>query len=346
MKSVKIKGKSGETSILVGESLQHLSQYVPLERVIIIADDRVAELYGDSFPPCRKIIIGQGESQKTLTTIQTIYTQLMDFGADRSTWVVGIGGGIVCDITGFAASTYMRGIQFGYVATTLLAQVDASVGGKNGVNFKGYKNMVGVFNQPEFVICDLTMLTSLPEREIVCGMAEIVKHGAIADAELFSYLEQNTSKALSLDPNVLERLVLDSVLIKAAVVNRDELETGERRKLNFGHTFGHAIEKTTDLSHGQAVSVGMVIAAQLSAMHGSLKNDDIRRLNQLLGGLGLPLGAKVNADKVWNALQKDKKKEGHTMHFVMLDRIGHAIVKQFSIEALEPGLQFLMSATG
>ena len=341
MKTIQIKGGTGDTAILVGETLDSLHGYVPIQKTILITDTRVAEIYGDRFPPCKVITLGQGESIKHLETVEDIYQQLLSFGADRSTCLVGIGGGIVCDITGFVASTFMRGLKFGYVATTLLSQVDASVGGKNGVNFKGYKNIVGVFNQPAFVICDLSLLKTLPDREISCGFAEIVKHGAIADAGMFAYLEKNAARALALDPSVIEKLVYDSVRLKAAVVNRDELEKGERRKLNFGHTFGHALEKTTGISHGEAVSVGMVMAAAVSETMGLLKKVDSERLQKLLRNLALPTRIAVDAERVWDALQKDKKREGDTIHFVLLEQLGRAVVKELSIQDVRVGLACL-----
>jgi 3-dehydroquinate synthase len=341
VKTVQIKGRTGETSICVGESIDSLYRYAPIENTVIITDTRVAEIHGHRFPACKIITIGQGEGVKTLGTVERIYQQLLEYGVDRSTFLVGIGGGIVCDITGFAASTYMRGLGFGYVATTLLSQVDASVGGKTGVNYQGYKNIVGVFNQPNFVLCDLSLLTTLPEHEISSGLAEIVKHGAIADLELFSYLETNTAKVLRLDLGVIEKLVCESIQIKAAVVNRDERETGERRTLNFGHTFGHAIEKTSDFSHGQAVSVGMVIASALSVANGHLKPVDAHRLTALLQNLGLPIQVRIDVERVWDALQKDKKREGAAIHFVLLERIGSAVVKQFSIQDLRAGVDHL-----
>jgi 3-dehydroquinate synthase len=346
VKTIEIKGGTGDAIILVGESMDNLHRYVPIENTIIITDTHVAKIYGKRFPSCRVITIGLGETVKSLKTVENIYQQLLAFGADRSTCLVGIGGGIVCDITGFVASTFMRGLRFGYVATTLLSQVDASVGGKNGVNFQGYKNIVGVFNQPEFVICDLSLLTTLPDREISCGFAEIVKHGAIADAEMFAYLEENAARAFSLDLSVIEKLVYESVKIKAAVVNQDELETGERRKLNFGHTFGHAIEKTTGISHGEAVSVGMVIASEVSEANGLLTNVNTQRLQRLLQDLALPTQIEADADLVWEALQKDKKREGGTIHFVLLEQIGRAIVKRLSIEDVRVGMKHLKSHRG
>ncbi len=345
MKRIQIKGGTGDAVILVGESIDSLHRYVPIKNTIIITDTRVAEIYGNRFPSCKVITIGLGESIKNLKTVENIYQQLLTFGADRSTTLVGVGGGIVCDITGFVASTFMRGLRFGYVATTLLSQVDASVGGKNGVNFQGYKNMVGVFNQPAFVICDQSLLTTLPDQEISCGFAEIVKHGAIADAEMFAYLEVNAARALSLDLSVIEKLVYDSVRIKAAVVNRDELEKGERRKLNFGHTFGHAIEKTAGISHGEAVSVGMVIASAVSETSGLLKKVDTERLQRLLQNLALPTQVEVDADLVWDALQKDKKREGDTIHFVLLEQIGRAVVRCLSMEDVRVGMKYLKSPT-
>ena len=343
MKTIQIKGGTGETAVLVGESIDNLQGYIPGENTIVVTDTQIAEIYGERFPPCKVITLGRGEGIKRLETVENIYGQLLALGADRSTFLLGIGGGIVCDITGFVASTFMRGLRFGYVATTLLSQVDASVGGKNGVNFQGYKNIVGVFNQPEFVICDLSLLTTLPDREIACGFAEIVKHGAIADAKMFAYLEANAAQARALDLSVMEKLVVASVRIKAAVVNRDELEQGERRKLNFGHTFGHAVEKTAGISHGEAVSVGMMIAAAVSKAKGLLKNTDVKRLQRLLQDMALPTRISVDAHQVWEALQKDKKRQGDTIHFVLLERIGRAVVQRLSMEDVRVGLKYLTS---
>jgi len=276
-----------------------------------------------------------GEEIKTIETVQQIYTELLDHEADRSTFVVGVGGGIVCDITGYVASTFMRGVRFGFVATTLLAQVDASVGGKNGVNFKGYKNIVGVFNQPEFVLCDMNLLATLPEQEIACGFAEIVKHGAIGDVALFEYLEVNFAKALALDKEAIGKAVYDSVKLKAAVVNQDEKEQGERKKLNFGHTFGHAIEKTTAVPHGVAVSLGMVVASQLSVKKGLFPSTEAERIKALLQNMGLPVKLEIDRKSVIDALKKDKKREGQEIHFVLLDRIGRAVVEPIALEELE-----------
>jgi 3-dehydroquinate synthase len=249
-----------------------------------------------------------------------------------------MGGGIVCDIAGFVASTFLRGVRFGFVATTLLAQVDASVGGKNGVNFQGYKNMVGLFHQPEFVICDPELLKTLPQKEISCGLAEIVKHGAIADADMFAYLEQHAEDILALDRQAIQNLVIASVRIKSAMVKRDETEKGERRLLNFGHTFGHAIEKITGISHGEAVSRGMAIAAALSVKKDLLTADEDKRLRALLNNFKLPTYFGLETKAVVNAIAKDKKREGNWIHFILLNGIGSATVDKITLAELEDAI--------
>ena len=222
MITYRISGTTGTSTILIGEQLQNLAAHLPDRKPIIITDSNVGRLYAKNFPPAPVITLEPGEPSKSLTTIDKIYDRLLDLEADRSGFIVGIGGGVVCDIAGFVASTYMRGLRFGYVATSLLAQVDASVGGKNGVNYRGYKNLVGTFNQPEFVICDPHLLKTLPEKEVLCGLAEVVKHALIKDPALLVFLEQNGDGIRSLAADVIERLVSDSVAIKSAVVNQDE----------------------------------------------------------------------------------------------------------------------------
>jgi 3-dehydroquinate synthase len=335
MKTLSIHGATGRSGLMVGERIENAAAYLPTGETVIITDTVVADLYRERFPAGRIIEIGTGEANKTLDTVRDIYTRLVEAEADRSTFILGVGGGIVCDVAGFAASTYLRGVRFGFVATTLLAQVDASVGGKNGVNFGGYKNMVGVFNQPEFVICDLNLLKTLPGREVLCGVAEIVKHGAIADPGLFAFLEENVRGVLELDPVVIERLVYDSVVIKSEVVSRDEKEAGERRKLNFGHTIGHAIEKTSGVPHGEAVSAGMVAAAHLSVERRLLSRDEADRLVALLERLGLPTRIRARPESVLEALRKDKKRTGGGIHFILLEKIGRAVIEEISLAELD-----------
>jgi 3-dehydroquinate synthase len=335
MKTFEIHGSTGDSFIHVGETLQNLQNYIPSENVVFITDKNVKQFYKNDFPPHPVITIDIGEKIKNLDTVRNIYEKLVAVGADRSTFIVGIGGGIVCDIAGFVASTFLRGVRFGFVSSTLLSQVDASVGGKNGVNFKDYKNMIGVFNQPEFVICDLNLLNTLPKKEILNGMAEIVKHGVIEDASLFAYLEKHSQKALSLDVDVIEKMVYDSIIIKSAIVNQDELEKGARRKLNFGHTFGHAFEKTTGVPHGEAVSAGMVVASQLCVKRGHLSAKDAERIESLLQKIGLPVRIQAEKKSVLDALKKDKKRKGDRIYFVLLNEIGNAFVDQIPITELE-----------
>ncbi|MCF8144269.1 MAG: 3-dehydroquinate synthase [Deltaproteobacteria bacterium] len=334
MKVIRVDGRRGTSAILMGESIRSIGSYAPLEKTVIITDVNIMRHYQKDIPPCHLIEIQSGEKAKSLETVREICLKLMKIGADRSSFIVGVGGGVVSDITGFVASIYMRGVPFGFVSTTLLSQVDAGIGGKNGVNLGGYKNMLGVFNQPQFVICDLNLLKTLPRRELLSGFAEIVKHAVIGDPELFSYLETNYERGVSLDPEVIEKLVCDSVAVKSAIVNRDEEEGGERRKLNFGHTFGHAIEKTTGISHGEAVGIGMAIASRLSHKRGYLTLETAERIEALIRKLGLPIRSHCAPGELLDAIRKDKKRNGSSIRFVLLKAMGHAVVEEMPIHEL------------
>jgi 3-dehydroquinate synthase len=335
MHSLEVMGSSKVSRILVGENYRNVGKYLPSKEVVIIADSNVHCHYHASFPKVKTIKIDTDERMKSLDTVNYIINELIEMEADRGLFLLGIGGGILCDITGFVASIYMRGVPFGFISTTLLSQVDASVGGKNGVNFKGYKNIVGVFNQPDFVICDPEMLKTLPKEELLNGCAEIIKHGAIADKGLFEYLEANHQGILKLYSDVIERVVYDSVVIKSNVVNRDEKEKGERRILNFGHTIGHAVEKVTGLSHGRAVSIGIAAAANLSESRGILSHDDKERIIRLIKNMGLPFELNADKERVLDAMKRDKKREGDSIHFVLLNGIGKAVIENISIKELE-----------
>jgi 3-dehydroquinate synthase len=335
MQKIQIQTATGRSKILIGEEFQRLGDLVPGGRWVIVTDETVAALYGDRFPPVPVIRIGSGEGHKTLGTVHDVYQALIDAGADRSTFIVGVGGGIVCDVAGFSAATFMRGLGLGFVATTLLAQVDASVGGKNGVNLCGYKNIVGTFRQPDFVLCDPALLSTLPAEEAVNGLAEVVKHGAIGDRDLFGYLETYPDAARSLEIGAVERMVSASVTLKAGVVRRDEKETGERRILNFGHTLGHGLEKVTGMSHGEAVSVGMVTASGWAVKRGLMPEEEARRIPRLLECLGLPVRAEADPRALMDAIAKDKKREGDRIHFVFLRRIGEAVVEPMGMAETE-----------
>jgi 3-dehydroquinate synthase len=346
MQAFTISGSTGRSNLLIGERLEALPEHVPLDRAVIVTDETVSGLYGARFPQVPLITVGCGEEIKTLETASWIYRELIRLEADRTSFLLGIGGGVVCDLAGFVASTYLRGLRFGLAATTLLAQVDASVGGKNGVNLDGYKNMIGLFNQPEVVLCDLDLLPSLLPADVGCGLAEIVKHGAIADAELFGYLEAHAEEALRLDRKVVERLVADSVLIKSNIVNQDERETGERRKLNFGHTFGHAVEKTIGAPHGEAVSRGMVLAGLLSVRRGLLSEAELQRLVTLLERLKLPTVVGAALEPMLEALGKDKKREGRSIRFVLLKGIGEAVVESIPLQEIREAAEEMLGSSG
>ena len=334
MKTFHIKGEYRRSSIYVGERLKNLKNYLPASQTIIITDENIKKYYQKEFPDVPIITIGIGEGIKTLATIETILKKLMHYSCDRSSFIVGIGGGIVCDIVGFAASVFLRGVNFGFVSTSLLSQVDASVGGKNGVNLDSYKNMVGVFNQPEFVICDLDLLNTLPKKEISNGLAEIVKHSLILDKDMFNFIEANSQKALSLDYETIFRLVADSVKIKSQVVQQDEKESHVRKKLNFGHTIGHAIEKIEKKGHGQAVAMGMLAAAKFSQAKQLINHEEVSRISSVLRDLNLPTKFDYNAETIISAVSKDKKKQGNYLFYVFLEQIGKAGVKKIGFDEM------------
>ena len=332
MQRIDIKGNLKNSAILVGETLENLKLYLPQDKqVICISDDKVWPLYGQNLN-APHILIGRGEAYKTLDTLTFIYERLLELGADRSSFILALGGGIVCDVAGFAASTYMRGLDYGFVPTTLLAQTDASVGGKNGVNVQGYKNIAGIFNQPDFVLCAPEVLKTLPPHEIAEGMAEIVKHALIADLAMFKYIEAHTDMILKLEPQAINYLVRRSVEIKAAVVNADEREKGERRKLNFGHTLGHALEKSAGCSHGEGVALGMLCAVALSIARGLIAPEFYPRLQRLLKTLGLPYEMPPVTREQFGVMTSDKKREGLDLHYVLLEKIGKARVCKFNLD--------------
>ncbi|MBW1955325.1 MAG: 3-dehydroquinate synthase [Deltaproteobacteria bacterium] len=336
---IQINGYPGLSRIFIGESLENLASRIPCDRFVILTDSTVYNIYGKRLPEAPVISIGTGEAVKTLKTAGDVYTRLMELKMDRSDFLAGVGGGIVCDMAGFVAATFLRGIRFGFAPTTLLAQVDAAIGGKNGVNFNGYKNMIGTIRQPEFVLCDPGVLRTLPPKEYSCGLAEILKHAVIASPSLVDFMEIHTRRILARDPSILETLIYESAGIKASIVSVDERESGQRRKLNFGHTFGHAVEALTGLPHGHAVSIGMVMAAELSVQRGLLNRAEARRLIRLLEALELPTAVDTAPDRLFDALEKDKKREGDVVHFVFLDRLGNARTEPVSLETLKKGVQ-------
>jgi len=344
MKILDVKAESNKSKILIGEKLANLSKYLEGRKVVILTDSNILKYYGNDLPDGIPIIeMGLGEKNKTLATIEMIMGKLLDAEADRTSFLLAIGGGIVCDVGGFAASVYMRGIPFGFVSTTLLSQVDASVGGKNGVNFKGFKNMVGVFNQPEFVLCDNTMFSTLEDKEFRSGFAEIIKAGAIRNASLFNYCKENVVKALENDEETITNMIYDSVKIKANVVEADEREKGERRLLNFGHTFAHALEKKTGMLHGNAVSIGMVLASMVSQKLGMLSDNEVQSIKKVLESYGLPTTSEIPVKDLFEAMKQDKKRVGDSIHLVLLEKIGQAVACKMKYNNLETIIDDLSS---
>ncbi len=317
-----------QSQVCIGSADVLLDKFLPQGRVIVISDVNMDRLYHPLINRFESILIGSGETIKTLSTMDMIYTKLVEMGADRKTFIVGIGGGIVTDITGFVASTYMRGVRLGFISTTLLSQVDAGVGGKNGVNLGGYKNMIGTFNQPEFVICDVNMLKTLSIREFRTGLAEVIKSAIIADPELFDMLEQTTLEELRSNRELLSRAIMSSIKVKAKIVEMDEREAGERRKLNLGHTFAHAIEKSANvMNHGEAVAVGTNIVTDISLKLGIIDPDVAARIKALHEKMGFDLTPPVDVRKLLKAISHDKKAEAGSIYMVLPRAIGDCEVR-------------------
>jgi 3-dehydroquinate synthase len=331
MDRISVQGLAGRSDILIGEVLENLRHYIPANQVYIITDDHVYSIYGKRFPAFPVYSVEPGEPSKKLSETERIYGWLLEKGADRNSFILGIGGGVVCDLAGFVASTYMRGLSFGFVATTLLAQVDASVGGKNGVDFQGFKNMIGTFNQPQFVICDIEMLKTLPEEELYNGFAEMIKHALIADHEKFAFMEEYAGELLKCNSEFIEPLVLQSVKIKAGIVSGDEREKGERKKLNLGHTWGHAVESVAGLPHGKSVGIGLEFAARFSVHKGLLSQMEYNRVVSLLKKYNLPVSTSVKKELVFEAMLHDKKKNAGSIDFVLMRGIGNVEVQNIPI---------------
>ncbi len=346
MKEIRLNTTDSSCRILVGESFKNVGDYLPGKKLVIITDENVYQHYGAFFPDALLITIKPGESSKTLSIASEIYGQLIANEIDRKSFILGVGGGIVCDLAGYIASTFLRGLSFGFVSTTLLSQVDASIGGKNGVNYEGYKNMVGVIRQPEFVICDPDMLSTLPKKEYYMGFAEVIKCAAILNADLFDLLEKDHKKALDGEEGTLEEIISICVDAKCRIVEADEKESGERKKLNFGHTFAHAFEKNTGIPHGEAVSIGMVLAAGISEKLGLISRQDVDRLRDLINKYHLPVNYPHGFDDVFEVMKRDKKRDGDSIGLILLDRIGEAVIRNIELATLKNWIDDLHTPGG
>jgi 3-dehydroquinate synthase len=317
-----------------------LSPHLAGRRAVVVTNETVAPLYADRLErtlaaagaTTGRIVIPDGEAHKTWQTLDAVFGALLEARADRKAILVALGGGVVGDLAGFAAASYQRGISFVQVPTTLLAQVDSSVGGKTGINHPLGKNMIGAFHQPLVVLADTDTLASLPAREFRAGLAEVVKYGAIRDAPFFAWLEANLDALLARDPDVLAYAIHRSCEVKAEIVALDERESGPRALLNLGHTFGHAIETVQGYGswlHGEAVAAGMAMAARFSVRLGRLAPGDADRLVAFLARAGLPTEPPRMAPAAWlEAMGRDKKNESGRITLILLDALGRAGIEK------------------
>lgn len=314
-----------------------LNQLADKKRAVLVTDNNVFAAHKAKFKAWRTIVIEAGESHKNFDTVQYIIEELSRYEADRNCMLIGVGGGVVTDITGFVASIYMRGIRFGFVPTSLLNMVDASLGGKNGIDFGLFKNLVGCITQPEFVLQDVSLLSTLPAEEWQNGFAEIIKHACIKDKAMLATLSRHSIKDYRENRQMLEELIRRNVFLKLKIVRKDPFETGDRKLLNFGHTIGHAIENICQIAHGQAVAIGMVMAAGLSAEECGF--DGTQKLKAVLSNYGLPIAIKFNAAAVFEVLKLDKKRAGGQINFILLEQAGKASIKAISLSRLQSYLK-------
>lgn len=323
---------SKSTDYYFADCFSQLKEIVDKKAAVIITDENVFAAHQNKFKGWNTIVLKAGEQYKIQQTVDAVIEQLIEIGADRRWTLIGVGGGVITDLTGYIASVFLRGIRFGFVPTSLLALVDASIGGKNGIDVGDYKNMVGTINQPSFILHDLIFLNTLPDKEWRNGFAEIIKHACIKDAAMFNELEKRDVNFYQKKKKELCELIQRNALIKTKVVQKDERESGERRLLNFGHTLGHAIENQYQLMHGEAVAIGMGFAARLSGQ--LLKFNEAARIETALTQYGLPSAAAYDKNKVFAVLKGDKKKENDIIHFILLERIGKGIIRPVSLNDL------------
>jgi 3-dehydroquinate synthase len=352
---IAIRGVGGTVSRIAFGPLPGLTAELDTSKTVIVTDGLIRRVHGSSFPSCPVIEVERGEAAKSLASLEALYGRFLELELGRDGLVLAIGGGTVSDLAGFAASTWLRGIAFGFAPTTLLAMVDASVGGKNGVDFRGVKNLVGSFSQPRFVRMDVSLLSTLPDIEFASGMAEVVKHAVLAGGGYFDLVraEAGGTPARRPDRESLERIVAGSARIKAEFVERDEREAGERRKLNLGHTIGHGIEAASGLPHGHSVAAGLASACRLALGLGLLAEAECDRITRLIEACGLPssiAGAAAAAGladgsglraAIARALTADKKRRGEDMLMALPEAVGSVSIRSVPIADL---LSFVQEA--
>ncbi len=315
-------------------SFDVIKNLYPTEKIIIITEKEIFLLHKKKFDDLKILLIEGKEKNKSQDTINYIIQNLLELNIDKSWLIVGVGGGVVTDMVGYVACIFKRGINLGLVPTTILAMTDAAVGGKNGINVGNYKNMIGTTYRPLFILYDYSFLDTLPKKEWVNGFAEIIKHACIKDEGMFNELEKNNIDHYINNKSASSKLIEQNVAIKTAVVVADEFEKADRFQLNFGHTFGHALEKLYNLPHGFAVSIGMVIATKISNQINNLESNAVEKIKKLLTQYELPVSHKMDNTEVLELLVKDKKRAGDSINFVLLNKIGNGTVKQLSFQTI------------
>lgn len=333
-----IKWFSKETSFVFENVFgENKSGYFP-ENAVILIDRNVHDLYPELFENQLIITVTPAEKTKSLEFVQDIYRKFLDSGVDKSTVVVGVGGGITCDIAGYAAATFYRGTKLILIPTTILAMADASIGGKNGVNFENHKNIVGTIYQPEKIIFDTTFLKTLPLHEIQNGMAEVIKHAIISDEDHFKVIEKDEVCRNILNGSFPDDLLKSTIKVKTDIVVADEFEKGRRKVLNLGHTLGHILELQKGIKHGEAVSIGMIMALKLSVYLNKCSDETLQRVRSILLKYGLPVETEININDIILSLEFDKKKRGDNLHFVFVEEIGKVYDESTSLEVLKKAL--------
>jgi len=343
--------------IFIGEGIlaklgEMLKLYNLSEQVLVITDDRIHQLHGqrmrDSLNGQVKkfdtIVLPEGESTKSLTNVEKIITRMLELGCDRGTALLAFGGGVIGDLAGFAAAIYKRGVPLVQAPTTLLAQVDASIGGKTGVNHPLGKNMIGTFYQPKLVWSDLALLQTLPRKEIICGLGEIIKYGVIRDPALFALVEQNLENILALELSLLDKIVTRCCEIKAQIVSADEKERGLRMILNFGHTIGHALEAALEytITHGEAVLLGMLAESKMALDSGKLPEEDFYRIRKLITRLDVRPPNDLEGERLIKILASDKKVVAGQLRVVLPNKIGEVeVVAGLKEHLVRDGVQYL-----
>ena len=343
-------------SVYVGRNIiSEIGKLFDLQKysqIVVVTDKAISELYIDdvrkNIPEVKEVIIGSGERFKNIETVQEIWKEFLRLGVDRKSLIINLGGGVIGDMGGFAASTYMRGIDFLQVPTTILAQVDASIGGKVGINFGGVKNLIGAFNQPIGVVCDVSTLKSLNDREFIEGFGEVIKHGVIADKKYFEFVTSKKPREFSEDE--LVKIVSDSCEIKNSIVSKDVTEKNVRRMVNFGHTIGHALESLsleTDnhLLHGEAVSLGMIAEGKVSVLKKMFSEEEFKEMVEALENAGLPTKDEITEKKeVLKRIKSDKKSERGVVYWTLITKIGECVTGQVVDDNLvDQALDFIIA---